>query len=271
MLWVSVLVQLALVPPVSEPFETPARGDDEGAAPIAEPFEGPPPTSAPDRPPSEDTPFEPEPEPLSTRDSTRPPSPKEKPARGPAPLGDRKRAHMVRVSLAFGPVWRIRDLDPVIATGVEYGRMHGFSGALRATFAPPERNRGLDVPGVTEGSLALGAVVRGRVKARPLYASVGLLAGIRIHRAATTIGVVHRVDPDFQLPIQGAWTIRGIGLSVTLVQGYSVRQRTYESRGRSVWHRSAYRVGLLFGLHWDVMVGEGAAARRRDAPRRRPR
>jgi hypothetical protein len=255
---------LALQPPVAEPFESPddapAPEGDAPEAPIAAPLEAGEPGEARKEPPAPRgaTPLEPD---------GRASEASAKPARGPLDVPDKKTAHMVRMHLMFGPLMRIRDVDPVIAAGVEYGRMHGFSGAFHTTFIPAERNRAAGVPGVTEASMGLGAVARGRLK-RPLYGSIALTVGIRIHRAATDNGVLHRVDPDFRLPIQGAWTIRGVGLSFAVVQGYSVRSREYERRGNVLWRRSAYRVGLLFGLHWDVMTRGKAAADGARPPRK---
>jgi hypothetical protein len=249
---IAFLLGVSVEPAVAEPLEPHGDVQDEEAPPDATPLEGPQPAEpAPverDPTPSGSTPLEPEPAAL-------PPTPAEsKPARGPVP----RRAHVVRVSLAFGPAWRIREVDPLLTAGVEYGRAHGFSGVFHASLIPRERRRPSAVPAVTEATMGVGAVARGRLK-RPLDGSIGLTAGIRIHRAATDIGVMHRVDPDFTLPIQGAWTIRGIGLHLAVVPGYSVRARAYESRGEVVWRRSAFRVGLLFGLHWDVIVHRNAA------------
>ena len=187
--------------------------------------------------------------PLEPDEATPPPPPE---VRG---LPDRKTTWMVRWHFMFGPQWRIRDVDPVLATGVEYGKMHGLSGAAHLTFVPPRRAQLFeDDPevAVTEGSLGVGLVLRGRTRNRQLYGSIGLLAGMRVHRAKTEDGLVHRLDPDLTLPIQGAWTIKTVGLSVALVQGYSFRSREYESRGEILWSRPAYRVGLLLGLHVDV-------------------
>jgi hypothetical protein len=265
-LWIVFFLGVAAEPAeaaVAEPLEPHGDVQDDEAPPDATPLEAPqePADPAPvERDPaaSGSTPLEPEP--------VLPP-PKEaesKPARGPVA----RDAHVVRVSLAFGPAWRIREVDPLLTAGVEYGRAHGFSGVFHASLIPRERRRASAVPAVTEATMGVGAVARGRLK-RPLDGSIGLTAGIRIHRAATDIGVMHRVDPDFTLPIQGAWTIRGIGLHVAVVPGYSVRARAYESRGEVVWRRSAFRVGLLFGLHWDVIVhrdaaeGSGRTGRRR--------
>lgn len=269
MLWIVFLVGVAAEPAVAEPLEPhgDVQAQDEDAPPEATPLE-PPLDSAEPAPGERDpaasgsTPLEPEPAALPPKE------PERKPARGPVP----RHAHIVRASLAFGPAWRIREVDPLLTAGVEYGRAHGFSGVFHASLIPRERRRPSAVPAVTEATMGVGAVVRGRLK-RPLDGSIGLTAGIRIHRAATDIGVMHRVDPDFTLPIQGAWTIRGIGLHVAVVPGYSVRARAYESRGEVVWRRSAFRVGLLFGLHWDFMVhrdvhrgtaeGSGRTGRRR--------
>jgi hypothetical protein len=168
-------------------------------------------------------------------------------------LADRKTAHMLRLHLMYGPAFRIRDVDSLLSFGAEYGRMHGFSGALHTELLPPPPGLGEPVR-VTEATLGGGAVLRGRTANRPLFGSIGLTAGIRIHRAHTDAGVSHRVDPDLRLPIQGSWTIRVVGLSLSVVQAYSFRNREYESRGSIVWHRSAYRICLLLGLHFDVVT-----------------
>jgi hypothetical protein len=197
------------------------------------------------------TPFEP-------RTHT-PPAP---PPRSDEP--DRKTAHMVRIPLLFGPVWRIRPTDPLLMTGVEYGRMHGFSGAFHLSFVLPRPKSSDERVRVLDTSLSVGPVLRGRLR-RPLYGSIALTLGIRIHRAATDTGVVHRVDPELRLPIQGAWTFAKVGLSLALVQGYGFRARAYEQRGEVLWRRAAYHVGLLLGLHLDLLTG----SKRRDHPSRR--
>jgi hypothetical protein len=174
---------------------------------------------------------------------------------------DPKSTLMTRVDVLVGPVWRIQRVDTMLATSLEVGQMHGFAGTFHTEviISGPQRPtvRAVDVP------IGFGAVARGRLRNRPLYGSVGLSAGILVHRAATDDDVIHRVDPDFRLPIRFAWTItRRVGLSLAVVQGYSVRNRTYEQRGGEVWARHAYRVALLIGLHWDQIVGRVKARRR---------
>jgi hypothetical protein len=187
-------------------------------------------------------------------------------ARGAALPLDPKATRLVRVDLLFGPLWRIRRADTALVTGVEVGRMHGLSGAF---------NTGMIIVTDREVVLAFdfpingGVVVRGRARTRPLYASIGLCAGILVHRAKTEQGLVHRVDPDFRVPIRFAWTIATVGISVALEQGYSVRHRSYERRGVEVWERHAYRIGFVLGLHSDFMAGRPNV--RRSGLRRRVR
>jgi hypothetical protein len=184
------------------------------------------------------------------------------PPEPPKPL-DPKATYMVRMHAMVGPQWRIRDIEALLSLGVEYGKMSGFSGALHVTMIPPPpRNDFERTVRVLESGLAAGAIARGRLK-KPLYGSIGLLVGIRIHRAATDDQVVHRVDPDLVLPIQGAWTIKKAGMSLALVQGYSFRDRAYESRGEVLWRRSAYRVGLMFGIHLDLTTRPKTVDRKR--------
>ena len=165
---------------------------------------------------------------------------------------------MTRLDVLFGPVFRVRRVDTLISTSLEVGRMSGFSGTVHLELIPATQRfvvRALDVP------IGVGAVLRGRLPQKPLYGSVGLTAGILIHRAETDGRVLHRVDPDFRVPIRFAWTIASLGISVALVQGYSFRNRSYESRGSIVWARHAYRIGVAIGLHWDKIVGSGKARR----------
>jgi hypothetical protein len=170
------------------------------------------------------------------------------------PLDPRK-ALIVRLDMLVGPVFRIRRVDTMANVGVELGRKHGFSGTFHTEMiVASDRNnvRVFDVP------LGVGAVARGRLRNRGLYGSVGLTAGILVHRAAMTEPgtfedrVIHRVDPDFRLPIGFGWTASSVGVSLAILQGYSVRSRTYERRGAEIWHRHAYRIGLLVGLHFDI-------------------
>lgn len=177
----------------------------------------------------------------------------------PAPL-DPKAVRLVRVDAMIGSVWRIREADASISTSVEYGQMHGFSGAFHAEMlVVSDRDfiRALDFP------IGVGAIARGRLRKRALYGSIGLTAGVLVHRASRDEGVIRRVDPDFRVPIRLAWTVRRIGASLAFVTGYSVRERLYERRGAEVLARQAVRVGLMLGLHWDVTASR-APARRRD-------
>lgn len=180
-------------------------------------------------------------------DIRRPLGSPDKPRRALSP----RRAIMTRVDVMTGPMWRTRPVDAWLAASVESGRAHGFSGAFAIGVLPASSTgviNAVDVP------MSAGAIARGRLRRRPLYASVGLLAGVMIHHAKTAEnGVVRRVDPDFRLPIRFAWTIASIGLSLALEQGFSVRDRSYERRGAVVWARKAYRVGLSIGLHWDIV------------------
>jgi hypothetical protein len=170
---------------------------------------------------------------------------------------------LVRLDFMLGPVFRIRPLDTMMRTSVEVGRMHGFSAMFHTGIVVVTQRdfvRAFDFP------IGLGAVARGRLGDKPLYGSVGLSAGILVHRGASDQGVLRRVDPDFQLPLRFAWTIAGGGVSLALVPGYSVRERTYDRRGVEVWKRHSVRIGLVLGLHWDFMAGR-AKARRTDRPR----
>jgi hypothetical protein len=176
----------------------------------------------------------------------------------PPPL-DPRRARLVRIDLTFGPLWRLRVADTALVTGVEAGRMHGFSGAFTTgmiVITDRDVIRAFDFP------IGVGAIARARARARPLYASAGLSVGLLVHRAATEQGVIHRVDPDFRLPIRLAWTIATVGLTVALEQGYSVRSRSYERRGVEVWARHAYRIGFVLGVHSDIMAGRSTMGRR---------
>jgi hypothetical protein len=175
--------------------------------------------------------------------------------REPPPPIDRGIQRIVRVDAVAGPVWRLRQVDALVTTSVEFGRLHGFSGSFHTSFivaadrAEREAVRAIDVP------IGIGGVARARMRRAPLDASIGVTAGLLVHRAATERGVVHRVDPDFRLPIRFAWTIATVGLSLVVEQGYSVRNRHYERRGVEVWARHAYRVGFALGLHSDIMAG----------------
>lgn len=178
----------------------------------------------------------------------------------PEPL-DPTTVRLVRVDAMAGAMWRIYQADPIVSTSVEFGQMHGFSGAFHTEMmVVTDRDfvRALDVP------IGVGAIARGRLGHRPLYGSIGLTAGILVHRAGRDEGVIHRVDPDFRVPIRLAWTVGKIGASLALVTGYSVRDRIYERRGSYVLERHAIRVGFMVGLHWDLTVGRGVVVRRRD-------
>jgi hypothetical protein len=182
-----------------------------------------------------------------------------------API-DPKAVRLVRLDLLFGPMWRIHRVDTMISTSAELGPMHGFSAAFHTAFiidTQREVVRAIDVP------LGFGVIARGRVRNRPLYGSVGLTAGILVHRAKTERGVIHRVDPDFRLPIRLAWTIATVGLSLVIEQGYSVRNRNYERRGVEVWERHAYRIGFAIGLHSDIVAGRAKRFRPRHRRSRR--
>lgn len=190
---------------------------------------------------------------------------------GPTPQApvppDPKTVGLVRLDAMVGLVWRGRDVpepqtkvDTAISTSVEYGQMHGFSGVFHSEMiVVTERSflSALDFP------LGLGAIARGRLRNRQLYGSVGLTAGVLVHRASREEGVIRRVDPDFRLPIRLAWTARRIGASLAVVTAYSVRERLYERRGAAVLTRPAIRVGVMLGLHWDLTAGP-VVGRRRD-------
>jgi hypothetical protein len=155
--------------------------------------------------------------------------------------------------------------------------MHGFSGSFHTGMIIAMQNdrqfagnlvKAFDFP------IGVGAIARGRVRNRPLYGSIGLTAGILVHRAKIEeddqpARVLRQVDPDFRLPIRFAWTIRGIGISLALEQGYSIRARSYSRRGAEVWARSAYRIGFTLGLHWDIMAGRTALSQSRRRVRSR--
>lgn len=282
---VSTLSQLALVarlvaPPPSPEPSSPAMLPTEGVAPL-----GRAQTDRPGEPPSPLPPdgtyalegpslVEQRPGPTSLlHDGTEPlqdlPATSSEPPATPLGLGpepdrpaplDPKTVRLVRVDAMIGSVWRIREADASISTSVEYGQMHGFSGAFHAEMlVVSDRDfvRALDFP------IGVGAIARGRLRKRPLYGSIGLTAGVLVHRASRDEGVIRRVDPDFRVPIRLAWTVRRIGASLALVTGYSVRDRIYERRGAEVLLRRAVRVGLMLGLHWDVTASR-APARRRD-------
>lgn len=238
-----------LLPPDGvEPLDGPSPGHSRApAAPLppdgVEPLEDLSPTAA--APPSFDLPLGMGPRPK------------------PAPPPDPATVRLVRVDLMLGAVWRIRPVDVALGTSVEFGRMHGFSAAFHTDMLlVTDRGlvRSFDFP------VGVGAIARGKLRNRPLYGSVGLTVGMLVHRAKVEDQLFHRVDPDFRLPIRLAWTVAGIGASVAVVTGYSVRERAYERRGAEVLNRHAVRVGLMVGLHWDVTAGR-AKARRHDRRR----
>jgi hypothetical protein len=180
------------------------------------------------------------------------------------PPPDPRKQRIVRLELLVGPVWRIKQAEAVVMVGLEYGRLHGFSGTLHGgMFVAPDR----DFVGVNDFPIGGGFNYRHRFGQRSLYGSVGVTAGILVHRASTDIGIVHRVDPDFQVPLRFGWTVGPVGLSVALLQGFSVRTRSYTRRGNTVWERIPYRIGFAVGLHFDI--GVGRAKPRPSAPRRR--
>ncbi|MEZ4428718.1 MAG: hypothetical protein R3A51_13630 [Nannocystaceae bacterium] len=192
------------------------------------------------------------------------------------PPTDLKRLHMVRLDLLVGPVWRLSKTETLITTSVEVGRVHGFSGALHASvIVAPDR----DFVAVVDIPVGVGVIARMRMGDSGLYGSVGLSAGILVHRAESQptfseFGleegprtVFHRVDPDFRIPIRFAWSVGAAGFSLALIQGFNVRARSYERRGVTVWERSAYRIGLVLGVHSDIILGR--ARRLRSARRRR--
>lgn len=272
----------------SDPFEVvepaDAPSDEPSAAPVRPPEPPPPPEPAKRRLPNRGI------SPFDYPSPARPPTPGvprggARPlGRGPSesavptllvprdaalPLGtgpepevpeppDPRVTRIVRLDYWLGPVFRLRPVDTMTTLGMEVGPEHGFSGTFHTSMilaSDREIVRVVDVP------IGLGAVFRARHPTKLVYGSVGLSAGIMVHRAATTDGVSHRVDPDFRLPIRAAWTVSSVGVSVALVPGYSVRARSYERRGVEVWNRHSVRIGLLFGLHWDIMAGRAKAAR----------
>ena len=177
---------------------------------------------------------------------------------GPAPPPDPRTTLLLRVDALVGPVWRIRPLDTMVATDVEFGREQGLSGSFSTSLLVVTDRafvQSLDAP------IGVGALWRSKWPGRPLYASAGLSVGMLIHRAKIDGNVTHRVDPDFRLPLGLSWTIAGAGATLALVPGYSVRTRTYERRGSPVLQRDAVRIGLVLGLHWDFNVGRAESRR----------
>lgn len=165
---------------------------------------------------------------------------------------------MLRWDLLVGPLWRSRTTDIVLSTTAEFGQMRGFSGSFHTAMihaSPPVSFFGPAVVRALDFPVGVGGLYRGRLRKRAMYGSVGVTAGILVHRAKIDGDrVQRRVDPDFRLPLRLAWTIADVGASVALVGGYSVRRRTYERRGATIWSRNALRVGVVLGLHWDRAV-----------------
>lgn len=185
----------------------------------------------------------------------------------PSERRDPRTETAIRIDLLVGPIWRIRPVETLILATLEAGRRQGISGAFHVgMITAPDR----EFIGAHDFPIGAGFVARRRFGERSLYGSVGLSAGLLVHRAATDNGIVHRVDPDLQLPLKFAWTAGRVGLSVVLLQGFSFRTRTYERRGTEVWKRIPYRIGFAVGLHFDIGVGRAkprpADRRRRETP-----
>lgn len=180
----------------------------------------------------------------------------------PRPL-DPSATTMARIDAMVGMVGRIRPVDAILSVGVEVGRMQGLSGSFHTELIVVTDRVGVEALDFPVGA---GALWRAKLGQRPLFGSVGLTAGILVHRARTDQGVIRRVDPDFRLPLRMAWTAgRSVGVSVAFVPGYSVRERSYERRGARVWNRHSVRLGLVVGLHWDIVAGRTSVRRPRDA------
>lgn len=178
---------------------------------------------------------------------------------------DPRQQFAVRLELLVAPVWRIRTAELMSLVSVEIGRLQGFSGAVHGgVIVAPDRN----IVSVLDFPVGGGFVYRHRLGRRAIHGSAGLSAGLLVHRAATDIGVVHRVDPDLQLPLRLAWTAGRVGFTFAVLQGFSGRPRTYERRGSDVWHRSAYRVGVAVGIHFDVGVRPAKSRRPASGSRR---
>ncbi len=173
---------------------------------------------------------------------------------------DPRKQPAYRLEILVGPVWRIRTPEVLALANFEAGRLQGFSGTFHVgVIVAPDR----DSVSVLDFPIGAGFVARRHLGRRSLHGSVGLTAGILVHRALTERGVIHRVDPDFQLPIKFAWTVGPVGLSIALLQGFSVRPRTYSRRGIELWHRIPYRIGFAVGIHFAI--GEGREKPRRSA------
>lgn len=170
----------------------------------------------------------------------------------PPPEPDPRELRVVRPKLVVGMLWRIERAEPLVLASVEFGRLQGLSGSFHTgVIVAPDR----DFVSVIDVPIGAGFVARRPLGNRSVFGSVGLSAGMLVHRAGTNLGVVHRLDPDLQLPLELAWTPGRVGMSIVVLQGLSLRGRTYERRGAVVWERIPYRVGLAIGLHFDVGVG----------------
>lgn len=162
---------------------------------------------------------------------------------------DPRQQRVVRIELLIGPVWRVRTTELMSQASVEVGRLQGFSGTGHGgVIVAPDR----DFIAAADFPIGAGFVYRRRLGERSLHGSVGVSAGLLVHRAATERGVIHRVDPDIQVPLRFAWTAGEVGFSVALLQGFSGRGRTYSRRGAEVWSRIPYRIGFVVGIHFDV-------------------
>jgi hypothetical protein len=178
-----------------------------------------------------------------------------------------RRIELVRIEVLVGPVWRVRTGELMALAGLEFGRLRGFSGAVQGgIIVAPDR----EIVAVSDFPIGAGFVYRHRFGRSSLYGSAGLTAGLLVHRAATDRGLVHRVDPDFQVPLRLAWTVGEVGFSFALLQGFSTRVRTYVRRGTEVWHRIPYRIGFAVGIHFDVGVGRSRSRRSDRASRGLP-
>ena len=178
-----------------------------------------------------------------------------------------RRIEVIRLEVVVGLVWRIRTTELMSLASVEFGRLRGFSGTVQGgIIVAPDRAFVV----VADFPIGAGFVFRHRLGKRSLYGSVGLTAGVLVHRAVTDLGLVHRVDPDLQVPLRFAWTIGQIGLSVALLQGFSTRTRTYVRRGTEVWRRIPYRIGLAVGVHFDIGVGRTRSRRSNREPKGLP-
>ncbi|MEZ4447905.1 MAG: hypothetical protein R3B09_00410 [Nannocystaceae bacterium] len=176
-------------------------------------------------------------------------------------------SRVLRMELLVGPIWRIRTAESLVLLNLELGRLQGLSGTFHAGWiVAPDRS----AVAVDDFPIGGGVVARRRFGERRIWGSVGVTAGILVHRASTDLGPVHRVDPDIRLPIRLYWTAEPVGLSVALLQGFSFRTRTYYERGIEVWRRIPYRIGFAVGLHFDAGLGRGkprrATHRRGDKP-----